>query len=249
MNKMMLASLSVLLAGATALPAMADDNGRRAGGEQSWQDGGRQDDKGNKGGKGDKGRYSEDGRGQRPDNRGNRPGNQEARQDWQSENRAPRQDPRAGNRGGHDQYARNDYARNDHRRDDDRRGDTRHYDDRRYDHRYDGRHDNRYRDYRGGHGNYVRHHDRRWNGNHWYPQYRYRAPVRYVYPPGYRSYHWRVGHRLPPAYYGRPYWVDYRPYRLPPPPYGYGWVRVDQDVVLVALATGLILDVLYGVYY
>jgi Ni/Co efflux regulator RcnB len=43
--------------------------------------------------------------------------------------------------------------------------------------------------------------------------------------------------------------VDYNAYRLPPPPYGYRWVRSDRDVVLVALATGLVLDVLYDLYY
>ena len=54
---------------------------------------------------------------------------------------------------------------------------------------------------------------------------------------------------MPPAYYGRPYYVDYNAYRLPPPPYGHRWVRYDRDVVLVALATGLVLDVLYDLYY
>jgi Ni/Co efflux regulator RcnB len=219
MNKMMLASLGLLLAGATALPVAADDDKRRAGGETSWQDKGRQ---------GDKGRYREESRDQRQGNRGER-------HDDRDDDRDDRRDWRADNR---DQ-------RYDHR--DDRRD---HRDDNRYA-RYDNRdgHDNRYRDYRGGHGNYRRHDDRRWNGYHWYPQYRYRAPVRYVYPPGYRAYQWRVGHRLPRGYYGRPYYVDYNYYRLPPPPYGYGWVRVDRDVVLVALATGLIIDALYGLYY
>lgn len=241
MNKMMLASLGLLLAGATALPAMADDNGRRAGGEQSWQDNDRQGDDNGKGGKG---RHREDGRGPRQENRDDRPGNPQGRQDWQAESRQPHDGNRGGDRGGYQ------YARNDDRRYDDR---NRHDDGRRYDdrNRYDDnrRYDNRYRDYRGGHGNYARHNDHRWKGNYWYPQYRYRAPARYIHPHGYRPYHWRVGHRLPPAYYGRPYYVDYRPYHLPPPPYGYGWVRVDRDVVLVALATGLILDVLYGIYY
>jgi Ni/Co efflux regulator RcnB len=43
--------------------------------------------------------------------------------------------------------------------------------------------------------------------------------------------------------------VDYRGYQLPPPPFGYHWVRVDRDVVLVSLASGLIQDILYGLYY
>lgn len=203
MNKMMLASLTLLLAGATALPVAADDNKRRAGGESSWQGDSRQ---------GDKGRYREDREDRRDERQDHRDGRRDDRQEW----RADRHDDR------HDRYDR--YDRRDDRRD----------------HR---------QDYRRDHTRYVRHHDHRWNGNHWYPQYRYHAPVRYVYPRGYRSYHWRAGHRLPPSYYHRHYYVDYRYYRLPPPPYGYHWVRVDRDVVLVALATGVILDAIYGLYH
>lgn len=74
--------------------------------------------------------------------------------------------------------------------------------------------------------------------------------MRYVYPRDWRpSYRWQVGYRLPPSYYARDYYIDYRMYDLPPPPYGYHWVRVDRDIVLVALATGLIRDILYGFYY
>ena len=126
-------------------------------------------------------------------------------------------------------------------------------DDRREDRR-ENRHDRRddrrdWRDDRRDNRRYVRHDDRRWRGYHWRPEYRYRAPARYVYPSGYRHVRWTVGHRMPPAYYSRPYYVDYHAYRLPPPPYGYRWVRSDRDVVLVALATGLVLDVLYDLYY
>jgi len=75
----------------------------------------------------------------------------------------------------------------------------------------------------------------------------YGEPPVYIYPQPYivRPY----PAPPPPAYYGRPYYVDYRHYRLPPPPYGHRWVRVDRDVVLVAIATGLVLDVLYDLYY
>lgn len=78
---------------------------------------------------------------------------------------------------------------------------------------------------------------------------RYRSPYPYIRPYGYRPYAWRIGHRLPRAYYARPYYVDYGPYGLAPPPYGYQWVRVDDNVFLIALATGLISQVLYGLYY
>jgi Ni/Co efflux regulator RcnB len=218
MNKLKLATLTLLLAGATAVPALADDdrgNGRRGEHREQRQDGDWQRGRG--------GRHEE----RRDDRRDWRADRRDDRRDWRGDRRDDRRDWR------------------DDRRDDRRdwRGDRR--DDRRewrVDHR-DGRRD--WRDHRG----YSRHDDRRWRGYHWYPQYRYRAPVRYVYPSGYRAYQWRVGHRLPRGYYDRHYYVDYRHYHLPPPPYGYHCVRVDRDVVLVAVATGLILDVLYGLYH
>lgn len=79
--------------------------------------------------------------------------------------------------------------------------------------------------------------------------YRYPAPAYYVRPHGYRSYRWTIGHHLPRHYYGPAYYVDYRPYRLAPPPYGHHWVRVHNDVFLVALGTGLIVDSIYGLFY
>ncbi|HVC17964.1 MAG TPA: RcnB family protein [Rhodanobacter sp.] len=57
----------------------------------------------------------------------------------------------------------------------------------------------------------------------------------------YAHRHWERGHR----YYGPDYVVrDYRHYRLRPPPRGYRWVRDDNnDYLLVAVATGIILDI------
>lgn len=52
---------------------------------------------------------------------------------------------------------------------------------------------------------------------------------------------WERGHR-----YGGPIYVvhDYGHYRLRQPPRGYGWVRGGgSDYLLVALATGIILDI------
>jgi Ni/Co efflux regulator RcnB len=202
MNKLKLATLTLLLAGATALPALADDdrNGRRG------------DYREQRDGNGPRGGRHEDRRDDRRDWREDR---REDRREWRGDRREWRDDRREW------------------------RDDRREWRDDRRD----------WRDDRRDHARYARHDDRRWSGHHWYPQYRYRAPVRYVYPPGYRAYQWRVGHRLPRGYYDRHYYVDYRHYRLPPPPYGHHWVRIDRDVVLVAIATGLVLDVLYGVYY
>lgn len=105
---------------------------------------------------------------------------------------------------------------------------------RRYDeHRHWRRHDRaHYRPHRHRHRHY----------------YRYPAPAYYVRPHGYRFYRWTVGHYLPRHYYGPTYYVDYRPYRLAAPSYGHHWVRVHNDVFLVALATGLIVDSVYGLF-
>lgn len=131
--------------------------------------------------------------------------------------------------------------------------------DRRHNHRDDDRDDHR-RDYRG-----ERHDDRRWDNRHWddrrhydrsdryrhdhYRYDRYRA-ARYYRPHGYRPYAWYSGARLPAAYYAPRYVVhDYGAYRLRHPPRGYHWVRVDNDVLLAAIATGVVVQVVNGLFY
>jgi Ni/Co efflux regulator RcnB len=79
-------------------------------------------------------------------------------------------------------------------------------------------------------------------------RHRYAAP-RYVAPRGYVSRSWSTGHYLPAPYRSRHYVVDYRAYRLAPPPRGYHYVRVDNHVVLAAIASGLIADVLFDLFY
>ncbi|RFP13749.1 MULTISPECIES: RcnB family protein [unclassified Duganella] len=55
----------------------------------------------------------------------------------------------------------------------------------------------------------------------------------------------RKGGRLPPEYRGRQYVVDdWRGHRLSAPPRGYHWVQTGGDYVLVAIATGVILNLL-----
>lgn len=39
---------------------------------------------------------------------------------------------------------------------------------------------------------------------------------------------------------------DYGRYRLHRPPHGYQWVRVDNDFIMVATATGIISSILYA---
>ena len=130
------------------------------------------------------------------------------------------------------------------------------YGQQRYDRRDHDRHDRHDRDW----NRYDRHdrHDRGWresgwrrSWNHGWTGHRYRAPSRYYWPRGYSysSRSWYVGFRLPSAFYGRSYYVDYRPYGLAPPPWGCQWIRIDGDVLLVEIATGEIVDILYGFYY
>lgn len=72
---------------------------------------------------------------------------------------------------------------------------------------------------------------------------------RYVRPSGYYYRSWRYGEHLPSAYYGHRYVVNnYYAYRLRPPPRGYHWVRVDNDVVLAAIAGGLVVQAVYGIF-
>ena len=126
-------------------------------------------------------------------------------------------------RRGHDRG----HSSQDWRRGHDRRDDRRDYrqsrrDDRRYDRRYDRR-------------------DRR--------------DVRVVYapPPRVVVHHrgpppWARGHHYRHAGYAPTYVVhDYGPYGLRQPPRGYHWRRSDAgDFLLVAIATGIIADVILG---
>jgi Ni/Co efflux regulator RcnB len=56
-----------------------------------------------------------------------------------------------------------------------------------------------------------------------------------------KKYRWARGHRLSPTERRHMADVqDYRRYRLRPPPRGQQWVRVDNDFLLISLATGVI---------
>ena len=58
---------------------------------------------------------------------------------------------------------------------------------------------------------------------------------------------WHKGNRLPPEYRNRKHVVnDWRARRLSPPPRGHQWVKVDNDYVLMAAATGLIAQIILG---
>jgi Ni/Co efflux regulator RcnB len=74
--------------------------------------------------------------------------------------------------------------------------------------------------------------------------------VRYVHPPGYRHRAWHRGAHLPRAYRAPRYIVhDYGAYRLHAPPRGHHWVRIDRDVVLAVVATGVVAHVISDIFY
>jgi Ni/Co efflux regulator RcnB len=138
--------------------------------------------------------------------------------------------------GRYDRDHRDNDRRDDNRRDD-HRWDNRRDDNRRDDHRWDNRRDDHRWD------------NRRYDDHRYHHDNRYRAG-RYYAPPGYRARHWGRGDRLPRAYYARPYVIgNYHSYRLRSPPRGCHYVRVNNDVVLAAIATGVILDVFYNHFY
>ncbi len=88
-----------------------------------------------------------------------------------------------------------------------------------------------FRDYHGARSGY------------WYaPSYGY-----YRVEPRYYSQHWTRGSYLPNAY--RNYYVrDPYVYGLRPAPRGYRYVHANNDIVMIAIATGLIASVLTNVY-
>ncbi|MBA3810882.1 MAG: RcnB family protein [Caulobacteraceae bacterium] len=65
--------------------------------------------------------------------------------------------------------------------------------------------------------------------------------------PRYAGFRWRVGGRVPVAY-RRFYVSDPFFYGLSPAPYGYRYVYLDNNIVLMSLATGLITQVVSDIY-
>lgn len=111
--------------------------------------------------------------------------------------------------------------------------------------RYD-RHDRRNvrdRDCDGISNRFDRHDGRR----HHYARRVYDGP-RYYAPRGYRYQRYTYGGYLPRGYWGNPYYLDYRPYGLAPPPPGYRWNRVGNDVYLVSVRNGLIAEAIYSLF-
>jgi hypothetical protein len=134
--------------------------------------------------------------------------------------------------------------------------------DRRIDRDRDGRIDSREfrREYR--RNDYDRSNRREWNAG-WrndrrYDWYSHRSRYRDYYRPGryyapYRDYGYRrysVGLFLGSGFYGSRYWItNPGDYRLPAAYSSYRWVRYYNDVLLVDIYDGQVIDVIYNFFY
>ena len=138
--------------------------------------------------------------------------------------------------GGRDSNRRWDGNRNDGRRWDGNRNDGRRWD-----------------------GNRNDHHDwnRNWRSDNRYDWQRYRYQNRRIFSRGryyapYGGYGYNrlnIGIILGEAFFGRDYWIDPYYYHLPPAPPGTEWVRYYNDVVLVDMYSGEVIDVIYDFFW
>lgn len=94
--------------------------------------------------------------------------------------------------------------------------------------------------------------NRAWGRNDWR---NYRNSNRGLYARGNWRAPWRyqafnVGVRLRPTYYQQRYWIsDPWRYRLPRPGYNQQWVRNYNDLLLVDVRRGIVIDVIRGFYW
>jgi hypothetical protein len=100
--------------------------------------------------------------------------------------------------------------------------------------------------------------DRRWRDNTRYNWQRYRSTNRVVFNIGtyyspYRNYSYRrlgIGYFLDSLFFGSRYWIDDPwQYRLPEVYGPYRWVRYYDDVLLVDVYTGEVVDVIYDFFW
>jgi Ni/Co efflux regulator RcnB len=81
-------------------------------------------------------------------------------------------------------------------------------------------------------------------------QQRYEWQGGWTSQPGYYHRHWGYGDYLPRGWFGSDFWIgSYWFYGLPIAPFGFAWVRVGPDAVLVNLYTGLVVEVVYGLFW
>ena len=100
------------------------------------------------------------------------------------------------------------------------------------------------------------HWDQNWRNDSRYDWRDYRRHHRshfhlsfYIDPFGWGYQPFYAGYRMWPSYYGNQYWIDPALYGLPYPPPGAAWVRYYNDVLLIDLYSGTVLDVIPGFFW
>jgi Ni/Co efflux regulator RcnB len=78
-------------------------------------------------------------------------------------------------------------------------------------------------------------------------QEHHRRPVHVEREVHVTKYKWSRGHRMSPAERRNMREVrDYRRYRLAPPPRGYRWVQVNNDYLMINIASNVISNIITG---
>jgi hypothetical protein len=94
--------------------------------------------------------------------------------------------------------------------------------------------------------------DNRYNWSGWRNRNRHAYHLSPYYSP-YRNWSYRrfsIGLFLDSLFYNQRYWIgDPWQYRLPPAPYGTQWVRYYNDVLLVDIYTGEVVDAIYDFFW
>jgi Ni/Co efflux regulator RcnB len=100
------------------------------------------------------------------------------------------------------------------------------------------------------------HWNQNWRNDGRYDWRRYRDHHRsrfhlsfYIDPFGWGYQPFYIGYRMWPSFYGNQYWIDPALYGLPYPPPGAAWVRYYNDVLLIDLYSGTVLDVIPGFFW
>lgn len=72
----------------------------------------------------------------------------------------------------------------------------------------------------------------------------------FAYPRGWAYRRWAIGAVLPPLFLAPAYYYSgWAALGLPPPQPGFQWVRYGPDLLLVDMATGQVVDTVYGAFY
>ena len=131
------------------------------------------------------------------------------------------------------------------------RGDRNDRNDRNWRGDRDGRRGDRNRNWRNDWNRGWRN-DNRYNWSGWRSRNRHVYHLSPYYSP-YRNWSYRrfsIGLFLDSLFYNQRYWIgDPWQYRLPPAPYGTQWVRYYNDVLLVDIYTGEVVDAIYDFFW